>query len=47
MGAQLLGRDSDEATLIALAAQLEEAERWTDRRPPRPLAAPVGEAAGF
>ena len=34
IGAQLLGHDSDEATLISLAAQLEAAERWPDRRPP-------------
>jgi len=33
IGAQLLGHDSDEATLISLAAQLEAAERWYDRRP--------------
>jgi amidase len=34
IGAQLLGHDSDEATLISLAAQLEAAEGWPDRRPP-------------
>jgi amidase len=34
IGAQLLGREADEATLLALGAQLEEAERWTERRPP-------------
>jgi amidase len=34
MGAQLLGHDGDEATLISLAAQLEAAEGWTTRRPP-------------
>ncbi|MCW2912120.1 MAG: Amidase [Actinomycetia bacterium] len=34
IGAQLLGHDSDEATLISLAAQLEQAEGWTERRPP-------------
>jgi amidase len=33
IGAQLLGHDSDEATLISLAAQLEVVERWTERRP--------------
>jgi hypothetical protein len=27
-------RHNDEATLIGLAAQLEEELRWTDRRPP-------------
>lgn len=34
IGAQLLGHDSDEATLISLAAQLESAEGWAERRPP-------------
>jgi amidase len=34
MGAQLLGHDSDEATLISLAAQLESVEGWTERQPP-------------
>ncbi|GLZ04460.1 amidase [Actinomadura sp. NBRC 104412] len=33
IGAQLLGHDSDEATLISLAAQLEAVEKWTERRP--------------
>jgi amidase len=33
IGAQLLGRENDEATLLALATQLEGAERWADRRP--------------
>jgi amidase len=33
IGAQLLGRESDEATLLALAAQLEGVERWAARRP--------------
>ena len=33
VGAQLLGHDSDEATLISLAAQLEAAEGWVERRP--------------
>ncbi|MEU8306727.1 amidase [Actinomadura sp. NPDC048955] len=33
IGAQLLGHDSDEATLISLAAQLESVERWHERRP--------------
>ncbi len=31
IGAQLLGRDSDEATLISLAAQLEKVEGWAER----------------
>jgi amidase len=34
VGAQLLGRANQEAELIALAAQLEEACRWHERRPP-------------
>ena len=34
IGAQLLGHDSDEATLISLAAQLEAVEKWTERWPP-------------
>jgi amidase len=34
IGAQLLGRECDEATLLALGAQLENVERWTARRPP-------------
>jgi len=38
IGAQLLGHDSDEATLISLAAQLEKAEGWTYRTP-QPAAA--------
>jgi amidase len=33
IGAQFLGRENDEATLLSLAAQLEAAERWTGRRP--------------
>jgi amidase len=33
IGAQLVGRMYDEATLVSLSAQLEEAIRWTDRRP--------------
>jgi amidase len=31
---QLVGRPSDEATLISLAAQLEAARPWAERRPP-------------
>jgi amidase len=33
VGAQLLGSACSEALLIALAAQLEEVERWHERRP--------------
>ncbi|MDL4771554.1 MULTISPECIES: amidase [Thermomonosporaceae] len=33
IGAQLLGHDSDEATLISLAAQLEAVEGWAALRP--------------
>lgn len=33
IGAQLLGHDSEEARLISLAAQLQEAERWQDLTP--------------
>ena len=31
---QLVGRPSDEATLLALSAQIEAARPWADRRPP-------------
>ena len=34
IGVMLVGRHGEEATLLALAAQLEEELRWTDRRPP-------------
>jgi amidase len=34
MGVELVGRPNDEATLIALAAQLEAEVGWADRRPP-------------
>jgi amidase len=33
IGMQLIGRMYDEATLFQLAAQLEQATSWTDRRP--------------
>lgn len=34
VGAQLLGPGCSESRLIGLAAQLEEAERWNEKRPP-------------
>ncbi len=38
MGAQLLGRPYDEATLLQLGAQLEATERWHERRAPAAVA---------
>jgi amidase len=38
IGAQLIGRPHDEATLISLSAQLERELRWPERRPPPALA---------
>jgi amidase len=35
IGVQIAGRFGDEATLFRLGAQLEAAEPWIDRRPPR------------
>jgi len=37
LGVQLIGRPASEATLLAVAAQLEQARPWAHRRPP-PLA---------
>ena len=34
IGSMLVGRPSDEATLIALSAQLEQAQPWAQRTPP-------------
>ena len=34
LGVQVLGRPTDEATLLALGAQVEEAQPWADRRAP-------------
>jgi amidase len=34
IGVQLVGRPADEATLIRISAQLEQARTWRDRRPP-------------
>lgn len=34
MGIQIIGRPGGEATLLALAAQLEDRMRWPERRPP-------------
>jgi amidase len=42
VGAQLMGPAQSEARLISLAAQLEDAERWQDRRPPARDGRPSG-----
>jgi amidase len=34
VGVQLVGRKGDDATLLALAAQLEAELGWAERRPP-------------
>jgi amidase len=34
IGVQLIGRPADEATMIRVSAQLEQARPWAGRRPP-------------
>ncbi|HEY9639282.1 MAG TPA: amidase family protein, partial [Coleofasciculaceae cyanobacterium] len=38
LGVQIVGRPADEATLIALAAQIEVARPWSQNRPPLAIA---------
>ena len=33
VGVQLIGRYADEATLLRVSAQIEQAQPWFDRRP--------------
>ncbi len=40
VGTQIIGPAGSESMLIALAAQLEQAERWYERRPPDRVGAP-------
>jgi amidase len=45
VGVQLVGRFADDATLLRLSAQLEQALPWADRVPPVAAGAPAGTAA--
>jgi amidase len=44
VGAQLIGRPGDEATLLRVSAQVERAQPWRDRRPPAPFGAALRSA---
>ena len=46
VGAHFMGRIWDEATLLGLAAQLEQAAPWRERRPPVRIGRDVGGAPG-
>ena len=34
LSVSLIGRENDDARLVSLAAQIEQARPWADRRPP-------------
>jgi amidase len=42
IGIQLVGRFGDETTLLKLAAQIEAARPWVDRKPPVSLSGAAG-----